>query len=336
MPQLTICIPTYNRARFLRTTLNHLLKQIRDWTSVQVLISDNASTDETHSVVESFRKVHPALSYQCNERNLGMDENAFRAIEAAAGTYVWLLSDDDIPLPGVFDEIMKNIAGANAGLLYLHVAGYWPGEPYDIVYGRTTVRPDKTYLDPEEALRELEITHFSAIIMKRSLALPHIPTVRGYAEKGFTRGYTVNVAHYVLLSSRKPCIFIGKLALACHNPQDGNNYNVLTTLIDSAREYQILRSHNLVSARTEHTVLNALVRGFYILVIPRRCNMDPHASPEVLAEITRLYRPYRNYWLFLHPFVALPLWALRPLYLTARTARRLIRSLSQTLRQGGA
>lgn len=51
-PLLTICVPTYNSARFLEKSLKSILNQ--DYPNFEVIVSDNASTDNTEEIVKSF------------------------------------------------------------------------------------------------------------------------------------------------------------------------------------------------------------------------------------------------------------------------------------------
>ena len=59
-PLLTICIPTYNRADFLKVMLEALLPQVAKVdTDVEVWVLDNASEDNTEAIVESSRHLGP-------------------------------------------------------------------------------------------------------------------------------------------------------------------------------------------------------------------------------------------------------------------------------------
>ena len=56
---LSICIPTYNRASFLKEALSRVLSQlsqIKDNNKIELLVSDNCSTDNTAEVVSEFNK----------------------------------------------------------------------------------------------------------------------------------------------------------------------------------------------------------------------------------------------------------------------------------------
>lgn len=110
--RLSFNIPTYNRARFLEKNLNILAVQIKDMhkeDEVEINISDNASTDNTKSVCESFISLNPQLkiSYHCNETNLGPDGNFIAAMHLAKGDYSLLWGDDDFLKEGGLSRIFE-------------------------------------------------------------------------------------------------------------------------------------------------------------------------------------------------------------------------------------
>lgn len=91
MARFTIGIPTYNRANFLRGALKAACDQT--WPDVEVLVSDNASTDETPEVVRSYGE---RVRYHRNAENIGMWPNFFRLAELAGGEYFSWLQDDEL------------------------------------------------------------------------------------------------------------------------------------------------------------------------------------------------------------------------------------------------
>ncbi len=94
-PFLTICIPTYNRAEYLRRCLLSLTAQSGDF---EIVISDNASQDETSEVVSEFP--HMPIRYVRQSENVGATENFVRVIGLAEGEYVCVVTDDDWAVPG--------------------------------------------------------------------------------------------------------------------------------------------------------------------------------------------------------------------------------------------
>ena len=98
--KVTIAIPTYSRSRLLREALDSALSQ--DFPSFQVVVLDNASTDDTEAVVTSLGD--PRVSYLRSETNHGVLRNWNRAIEVNSSPYLTILGDDDLLLPGFIRE----------------------------------------------------------------------------------------------------------------------------------------------------------------------------------------------------------------------------------------
>jgi len=96
---LSICIPTYNRAHYLEECLNSLVRQFDNKEIkelVEINISDNASDDNTGSLVKKYQKQWDNIKYFKNEKNLGPDENMINSILMAGGKYCWTIGDDDL------------------------------------------------------------------------------------------------------------------------------------------------------------------------------------------------------------------------------------------------
>src|ERR1035437_3875264 len=90
---LTIAIPTFNREQHLATFLSALVPQLSGECRVELLISDNASPDDTREVVRSYVAQGIPIRYICSESNLGADRNILRCYEHATGKYLWICGD---------------------------------------------------------------------------------------------------------------------------------------------------------------------------------------------------------------------------------------------------
>ncbi|MFH1361871.1 MAG: glycosyltransferase family 2 protein [bacterium] len=110
-PLLSICILTYNRATLLKEALLSILGQATGLEElVEVIVSDNVSTDETSKVVAELRQgAKLNVRYYKNEKNLGFDGNCLIAVERAAGRHVWLFGDDDLLADGVLKIICREL-----------------------------------------------------------------------------------------------------------------------------------------------------------------------------------------------------------------------------------
>lgn len=107
-PLFTISIPTYNRADgYLRETLQSAVAQ--RYQDMEILVSDNCSTDHTAEVVASFSD--PRLRYVKHEKNLGHEGNFNFCIEGARGAYVLVLHDDDLIDPDFIETCARHMSG---------------------------------------------------------------------------------------------------------------------------------------------------------------------------------------------------------------------------------
>ena len=93
--KLTVGIPTFNRARWLRETIESVLAQT--FTDFRLIVSDNASDDDTPEIVRSFNDGR--IDYVRCELNIGRAGNFSRIIGLADTDFVTLVADDDILYP---------------------------------------------------------------------------------------------------------------------------------------------------------------------------------------------------------------------------------------------
>ena len=89
---LSIVIPTYNRANFLDYSLEVHIPMLKEY-GIEIAIFDNASTDNTQEVVSKWMEEYPYLSYHRSETNMGPDANFERALKYPDTEYIWLLGD---------------------------------------------------------------------------------------------------------------------------------------------------------------------------------------------------------------------------------------------------
>ena len=104
-PLLSICIPTYNRSEILDKTLESLFSNPDfDINKVEVIVSDNASTDNTRNIVSKY----PLVKYFCNDFNLG-DLNFDQVLNYATGAYIKLFNDTLTFNDGMLSKMLFNI-----------------------------------------------------------------------------------------------------------------------------------------------------------------------------------------------------------------------------------
>lgn len=107
---LSFCIPTYNRANYIGETLDSIINQSDD--SIEIVICDNASTDNTEEVVRQAKLRFPNITYYRWPKNMGADLNYLKTVELAKGEFCWFLGSDDVikkdAIARIKEEILEN------------------------------------------------------------------------------------------------------------------------------------------------------------------------------------------------------------------------------------
>lgn len=113
-PLLSILIPTYNRCLFLERNLNSLSEIINLLSFnnlVEVVVSDNCSSDGTHNFLSKFIIRDKSIlikSYRQN-LNIGLEKNSIFVLQKARGAFVMYLGDDDYIQAEYLRQVMENL-----------------------------------------------------------------------------------------------------------------------------------------------------------------------------------------------------------------------------------
>lgn len=118
--KLSIAIPIYNFADFIPETLNSIVTQEHGDT-VEIVVTDGASTDRTAEVMAEFCSKYPNIIYNRLPEKGGIDRDIAKAVEATHGQYVWLFSGDDIMHPGSLATVLDQIASEDDIYLCKHM-----------------------------------------------------------------------------------------------------------------------------------------------------------------------------------------------------------------------
>ncbi|MFO0912490.1 MAG: glycosyltransferase family 2 protein [Pirellulales bacterium] len=92
-PLVSLALPVYNGAAYVAQTIEHALGQT--YGNIELVISDNASTDATPQICQEFAARDPRIRYQRADENHGAAWNFNRVIELSRGKYfAWVAADD--------------------------------------------------------------------------------------------------------------------------------------------------------------------------------------------------------------------------------------------------
>lgn len=90
--KVSVCVPTYNAAEYLHDCIDSVLSQT--YQGLEIIVSDNASTDSTCDIVRSIHD--PRIQLHQHDKNMGMAFNFNHAASLAQGEYVKFLCSDDL------------------------------------------------------------------------------------------------------------------------------------------------------------------------------------------------------------------------------------------------
>lgn len=123
LPRVVIGIPTFNRARILQRAVDSALAQ--DYPDVAVIISDNASTDETPLVAQRYAASDSRVSYFRHPANVGATRNFSELLERSEGELFMWLADDDWLDPGYVSRCAETLFEHSDVVLVGGVAKYY-------------------------------------------------------------------------------------------------------------------------------------------------------------------------------------------------------------------
>lgn len=115
MSKVSICIPTYNGARYLEACLDSVLSQT--YKDIEILVVDDGSTDTTPEILERYAVRDQRIRLVHNEHNLGLVGNWNRCIELARGEWIKFVFQDDLISPECL-ELMLHAARPDSSLVF--------------------------------------------------------------------------------------------------------------------------------------------------------------------------------------------------------------------------
>jgi glycosyltransferase involved in cell wall biosynthesis len=158
-PKVSIGIPVFNGAKTLAKTIEAAINQ--DYKNLEIIISDNCSTDETQLIAEEFQKKDSRIRYIRQEINYGMTANFSKVFENSTGEFFMWAAHDDQHEPTFISRCLPLLlSNPEAGLCVPKTQAYFRGEV-------TWVSSMKTFkgIDSRVKLYNETLKHFPAVGM---------------------------------------------------------------------------------------------------------------------------------------------------------------------------
>lgn len=169
-PLLSICIPTYNREKYLKECLESIVYQ--KWFNqedIEIVISDNASTDNTKELVQEYQERFNNIKYYRNKENVWSANNVICSVEKSIWEYVWIFGDDDIVVNFWFKSIIDT--------LFLNKNIWWLFVNYFTFSEKTKLVLKSSIIHDMNKWCELKITNDEIIILDWNLIFNYINQV---------------------------------------------------------------------------------------------------------------------------------------------------------------
>lgn len=168
---ISILIPTRNRAVYLNQAIESALDQ--DYPHLEIIVSDNASSDGTQQVVNKYSS-DPRFRYYRNEFDIGLVANHKKAIECAAGDFFMVLSDDDYLVDNRYITKASSLIQKHADLVMVYAQGYVLHETskskQKLLLPFREVEPGRTIFMSRGTVKPLDFT-LCNVLFRRDVAI---------------------------------------------------------------------------------------------------------------------------------------------------------------------
>jgi abequosyltransferase len=303
-PLLTIAIPTYNREQYLNELLSVLLPQISDFKRVEVVISDNDSSDGTSTMLAAWRANYPALKCYFNHSNVGPDRNILNCFDYAEGKYVWILGDDDIVLPGGIDLLIGLLSRDDYGLVFMVPYEFrknWRSEQREDRLGRVAevITDQVTYISRLNAM----IAFISSNIVNKN----YYSSIKRLSLTEFLDTNLLQLGWmFPVLACNHRFLIVWKRIVAGRggNTSGWGVCNTFGTNLDALLQLVFDERQDLQSA-----MHRAILREWFPtrIIEMRTGKAGPVHQEEIELILKPVFCRYWRYWIILYPLITLPL-----------------------------
>lgn len=235
-PLLSLCIPIYNRLSYLERQLTRMLEDKALFEKqIELIISDNCSTDDLHTCCVKFQQLGLRLVYHRNTTNMGADGNFEWCFHNASGQYIWLLGSDDVPVEGVLNIVLEYLKSSCYGLVHLSMC--------------QACQRAKVFNNPDELLLDISywITFLSANIIKSD-------SLQSLSLTGYRGTNMIQVPAYLnacLKAESNLIIYNNSFFEEDSDAANNGGYNFFKVFVDSLYSiYQSFVDKGLLSKKT--------------------------------------------------------------------------------------
>lgn len=170
LPKVSVMIITYNQEDLIAETIESVISQ--DYENLEIVVSDDASTDRTVEVINDYVKRYPGKVIPVfNQKNLGITGNSNSAFFACTGELIAVLGGDDLFLPGKISAQVKLFEKTEVVLSY-HSVEIFLHQTGEVLF-TTNTTPNEDLNDAYDIISKGGIPGASSVMVRRSACPDH-------------------------------------------------------------------------------------------------------------------------------------------------------------------
>lgn len=122
MPTVSVIVPGYNHAPYLRQRIDSILNQT--YKDFELILLDDCSSDNSQEIMKEYAENPHVTHILFNERNSGSTFKQWeRGLSVASGKYIWIAESDDYASPSFLEETV-NVLSGNPGVTLVFTGSY--------------------------------------------------------------------------------------------------------------------------------------------------------------------------------------------------------------------
>ena len=233
-PLVSVVLCTYNGEKYIAWQLDSILKQTYD--NLEIVIVDDASSDNTKTVLNRYKENDGRIKLYFNEANLGYNKNFEKAIGLASADYIAISDQDDIWEPNKIEIIMANWP---QGVLFVYSLS---GSFYDDDFEGRRPAPNVYYSDISDTHKLVfnSPVHGHASMFKKELVKHCLPFPQDIFYDWWMSMHAASI-------STIGCIL---QTLTWHRKHNQNSSRTLTSIANITERNQHLRKQSILFLET--------------------------------------------------------------------------------------
>jgi glycosyltransferase involved in cell wall biosynthesis len=320
---LTIAIPTYNRAQTLDKALQHLLPQVSKLAQyIEVIISDNGSTDHTRDVINKWMNTHGEIDFKVNyqNENTGFYGNFRKCKELACGVFVWILSDDDFVQNGVIDKIIQVLKAKTGEIGIVYLDSLIKGSLVGIA------------IDPEIDLIELFQRYNYKLTLTSSVIFYNNKLNDNFIFSNFEGSNLIGFALLVDVIRYRHISVIMRGSLLCYRMDEISGYNLFDAFIfdlSMILSYMLTIGFpkRIINKLNNNTVRHILLKRYFYL--KAKGKIDGGLKTYPIRKVNQIMRRYfsttQSYWFLIFPLSLTPSFLIKASFPVVERIRNFVR-----------